>query len=97
MQTETITHQQVADLIMNLPPERLPSVYDFVRFVQSHPLTLTSVTDIFGETEDEIRADEAEWEQQFTVSRDELRKIAREAAAEYRAGKTKRKLPLTVP
>lgn len=84
-----ITHQQVADLVMTLPPERLTSVYDFVRFVQSHPLALIPAVDMFGETEDEIRADEEQWEQQFTASRDGLRKMAREAAAEYRAGKTK--------
>lgn len=84
MLTETVTRQQVIDLVMTLPPERLMSVYDFARFVQDHPLE-----DIFGETEDEIRADEEQWEQQFSASRDELRGIAREAAAEYRAGKTK--------
>lgn len=84
MPTETVTRQQVIDLVMALPPNRLISVYDFARFVQSHPLE-----DIFGETEDEIRADEEQWEQQFSASRDGLRAIAREAAAEYRAGKTK--------
>jgi hypothetical protein len=84
MPTETVTRQQVIDLVMTLPPDRLLSVYDFARFVQSHPLE-----DIFGETEDEIRVDEEHWEQQFSASRDELRTIAREAAAEYRAGKTK--------
>jgi hypothetical protein len=45
--------------------------------------------DLFGESAEEIRADEEEWEQQFAASRDELREMAREAAAEYRAGKTK--------
>ncbi|MFH1906393.1 MAG: hypothetical protein ABIL11_03265, partial [Chloroflexota bacterium] len=89
MQTKTITRQQVIDLVMNLPAERLISVYDFARFVQSHPLERMLAADIFGETEDEIRADEEQWDQQFAASRDELRIIAREAAAEYRAGRTK--------
>ncbi|HOU12223.1 MAG TPA: hypothetical protein PKZ84_03840 [Anaerolineae bacterium] len=89
MLTETITHQQVAELVMSLPPDRLSSVYDFVRFIQSHPLTPTATADVFGETEDELRADEEQWGQQFAASRDELRQMAREAAAEYRAGKTK--------
>ena len=89
MQTKTITRQQVIDLVMNLPAERLTSIYDFARFVQSHPLEWTQTADIFGETEDEIRADEEQWDQQFAASRDELRTIAREAAAEYHAGKTK--------
>ena len=89
MQTKTITRQQVIDLVMNLPAERLISVYDFARFVQVHPLERTQEADIFGETEDEIRTDEEQWDQQFAASRDELRTIAREAAAEYRAGRTK--------
>jgi hypothetical protein len=79
-----VTRQEVIDLVMTLPMDRLISVYDFARFVQAHPLD-----DIFGETENEIRADEEQWEQQFSVSCDGLRAIAREAAAEYRAGKTK--------
>ncbi len=89
MPTKTITHQQVVDLVMTLPTDSLNSVYEFARFVQSHPLEQTPAADIFGETTDEIRADEEQWEQQFAASRDELRKRAREAAAEYRAAKTK--------
>jgi hypothetical protein len=56
-----------------------------LRFVQSHPLP-AETADIFGETADEIRADEEEWEQQFAASRDELRKIAREAAGWFIIG-----------
>lgn len=89
MPTETITRQQVIDLVMALPTDRLISVYDFARFVQSHSLESTPAADIFGETEDEIRADEERWDQQFAASREELRAVAREAAAEYRAGKSK--------
>jgi hypothetical protein len=88
MTTETITRKKVIELVMMLPEDRLASVYDFARFVQSHPLELTAAEDIFGESADEIRADEEQWEQQFDASRDELRKMAQEAAAEYRAGQT---------
>jgi sarcosine oxidase delta subunit len=56
---------------------------------QDLPLTLKPEADIFDQTEDEVRADEAWWDQQFAVSRDELKAMAREAAAEYRAGRTK--------
>jgi hypothetical protein len=89
MPTKTITHQQVVDLVMTLPTDRLVSVYDFARFVQSHPLEPTPAADIFGETEDEIRADEERWDQQFATSREELQAMAREAATEFRAGRTK--------
>ncbi len=82
------TLEQVVDLVATLPPDRLASVYDFALFIKSHPLVPASA-DIFGETEDEIRADEAEWAQQFEASRERLRTIAREAAAEFRAGRTK--------
>lgn len=81
MPTETVTRQQVVELVMALPANRLASVYDFARFIQSHPLE--PFADIFGETAEEIVADEELWEQQFTASRDELRSMAREAAAEY--------------
>jgi hypothetical protein len=89
MSTETITRKKIVELVMALPEDRLASVYDFARFVQSHPLDGTLTNDIFGETTDEIRADEEQWEQQFAGSRDELRKMAQEAGAEYRAGKTR--------
>ena len=87
--TETLTHQQVVDLVMTLPPDRLISVYDFTLFVKSHPLMPAPAADIFGETAEEMRADEAEWDQQFETSREDLRAIAHEAAAEFRAGRTK--------
>ncbi len=45
-------------------------------------------TDIFGETAEEIRADEEQWNREYPASRDQLRVMAREAAAEYRAGRT---------
>lgn len=73
---------------MTLPSDRLASVYDFVMFIKEHPLPLAGETDIFGETEEEIRTDEAWWDSQFAGSLDELRSIAREAAREYRAGRT---------
>lgn len=88
MPTSTVTPQQVIDVVLTLPPDRLVSVYDFALFVKAHPLAPVPEVDVFGEAEDEIRADEEQWDQQFAVSRDQLRNIAREAAAEYRAGQT---------
>lgn len=89
MSAKTITHQQVIDLVMTLPSERLVSIYDFARFVKYYPLEPIPSADIFGETEDEIRADEEEWERQFSASREELRVMAREAAAEFHADETR--------
>ena len=89
MSARTVTHQQVADLVMTLPPDRLMSVYDFALFVKSHPSEQTPAVDAFGETEDEIVADEERWDRQFMESRGQLRAMAREAAAEFHAGRTK--------
>jgi len=63
------------------------SVHDFARFVTQS--ALVPGRDLFGETEAEIRADEEVWTRQFVGSRDMLRMMAQEAAAEYRAGRTK--------
>ena len=88
MPTATVTRQQLVELVMALPDDRLPSVYDFARFVQSHPLELAPSEDIFGETADEIHVDESLWEQQFAASRADLRNMAKEAPAAYHAGQT---------
>ena len=87
--TSSPTHQQVADLVMTLPPDRLVSVWAFTLFVKSNSLTPVPVADMFGETGDDMRADEAEWARQFETSREELRAIGHEAAAEFRAGRTR--------
>ena len=88
MPTKPISYQQVVDVVMTLPADRLASVYDFACFIQSRPMELPPEGDIFGETEDEIRADSEQWEQQFATSRQQLRAMAHEAAAEFRAGRT---------
>lgn len=58
MATRTVSVQQMVDVVMTLPPDRLASVYDFARFVQSQSSAAAPLADIFGETEEEIRADE---------------------------------------
>ena len=88
MPKATVTRQQVVELVMALPADRLPSVYDFACFVQSHPLELAPSEDIFGETAEEIDVDENLWEQQFAASHADLRSMAKEAAAAYHAGQT---------
>lgn len=90
MATRTVSVQQIVDIVdvvMTLPPDRLASVYDFARFVQSQSSAAAPLADIFGETEEEIRADQEQWEQEFAESREQLRALARDAAAEYRAGR----------
>lgn len=74
--------------ITTLLEECLQSVYDFTLFLKRQPVELTSEADLFGESVAEIEADEAKWQEQFDASRDQLRRMAREAAAEFRAGRT---------
>ena len=88
MPAKTITHQQVIDLVTTLPEEQLRSLYDFTLFLKQQTDELTSKSDLFGESAEEIEADEAQWQEQFAASREKLRSLASEAAAEFRAGRT---------
>jgi hypothetical protein len=83
-----ITHEHVIDLVRSLPADRLSSLYDFALYLKlRQPLTVGE-EDIFGESIEDIRADEAWWDEQFERSQDQLLRLAEEAAEEYRAGQT---------
>ena len=83
-----ITHQQVIELVKTLPAERLGSLFDFALFLKVRPQALTDVEDIFGETSEEIEADEAWWSEQFRQTESGLLRLAEEAAEDYRIGNT---------
>lgn len=83
-----ISQEQVIELVKTLPPERLASLYDYALFLQSRTPESPEFEDLFGESIDQILADEARWEDLFERSRDQIHRMAREADAEYRAGKT---------
>jgi hypothetical protein len=85
----TVTHQQIIDLVKTLPLERLRTLYDFVLFLKLQPVAPIDENDIFGESPAEIRADEERWNEQFAASREKLRALAFEAAAEFQSGQTK--------
>jgi hypothetical protein len=84
-----ITHQQVIDLVRTLPLERMRTLYDFALFLKLQPLAPIEEEDIFGQSPDEIRADEERWNEQFAATREKLRALALEAAAEFQSGQTK--------
>ena len=88
MSATTITHQQVIDLVTTLPEEQLRSLYDFTLFLKQQAVVLPPDSDLFGERSEEIEADEVQWQEQFAASRDKLRSLASETAAEFRAGRT---------
>ena len=83
-----ITHQQVIELVKTLPDERLRSLYDFALFLKVQPAVPLVEPDIFGESEETIRADEEKWDEQFAATQDKLRAFAYEAATEFRSGQT---------
>lgn len=87
MEAQLITHQQVAELAMTLPFNRLVSAYDFLLFLKS-PAPVRPATDIFGATEAEIEADDKRWDKLFSKGGDKMRAMAFEALEEIRAGET---------
>ena len=51
-------------------------------------MALTPETDLFGESAEQIEADKARWQEQFSASRELLRRMAHEAREDYQAGRT---------
>lgn len=91
MQTPSITYDKVVDIAMTLPTYSLRSLYDFALFLKSQLAAPAPApfTDIFGETEAEIHAAEEQWSQLFASDLDKLHALGQQAAAEFRAGRTK--------
>ena len=79
--------QTLISIVRTLPPERVSEVVDFARFIQSRLLPEIGDLEADG-TEAEIRADNERWDATFAASRDKLRKMAREAREDIRAGRT---------
>ncbi len=83
-----ITRENVIDLVRSLPADRLPSLYDFALYLKARRPVTDSDGDIFGESEEDIRADETWWDEQFARSESKLLRLAEEAAEEYNTGHT---------
>ena len=79
-------------IVHRLPPERIFQLVDFARFLEFQ--TTKSYDDGLNEegteTEEEIRASEAKWDQLFAKPKAKrvMREMAREALEDYRAGRT---------
>jgi hypothetical protein len=84
----SIYEQTLVGIVRTLPVERVLQVLDFARYVQ------TQVIQDFGfadETEDEILADEAQWDAQFAITEAQggFAKMAEKVRADIRAGRTR--------
>lgn len=83
-----ITRENVIDLVRSLPADRLLSLYDFALYLKTRRPVIGSEGDIFGESGQDIRADEMWWDEQFARSESKLLRLAEEAAEEYNTGHT---------
>lgn len=66
MERQTITRDDVIELVKRLPREKLAEVYDFITFVQSRTTTVAGedeVNDWLNDSEETMAAEDALWQQ----------------------------------
>ncbi|MFN3335536.1 MAG: hypothetical protein ACK47M_23815 [Caldilinea sp.] len=81
-QTQTDLVKAIADIATTMPLARTMQLYQFARFLQTHPLPTE-------ETFEEIATDEALWDRQFAAtSDDKLVVLITAVETEINAGKT---------
>ncbi|MCL4830966.1 MAG: hypothetical protein KJZ86_00960 [Caldilineaceae bacterium] len=82
MQEQTNLVQAISDIAAAMPITRTIQLYEFARFLESHPLPME-------ETLEEIAADETLWESQFAATEDDkLAELIAAVEAEISEGKT---------
>ena len=77
---------ELVQIIHNLPVEQIIQIIDFARYIQSQ--TGEDFIDLDDEGEEDILADEAQWEAQFAGTQDGLKRMAECVRAEIQAGRT---------
>ena len=93
MKTRTVSHpseyeEVLISIVRTLPVECILQVLDYARYIQSRIDEDIAFLDDDA-TEEEILADEARWDAQFTATQDGLKKMADKVRAEIRAGRTR--------
>lgn len=78
--------QALLSIARTLPAEGVLQVLQFARFLQVQTLNEFALDE--EESPEEIAADEALWDAQFTASQDGLAKMAEKVRAEINAGKS---------
>ena len=78
--------QELLQIVHHLPIERLAQLVDFARYIQSQ--TREDFPGFEDECEEDILADEAQWETQFTATQDGLKHMAERVRGEIQAGRT---------
>ncbi len=78
--------QELIQIVHNLPVERIIQIIDFARYIQSQ--TIEDFINLDDECEEDILADEAQWETQFAATQDGLKRMADRVRVEIQAGRT---------
>ncbi|MFZ1757475.1 MAG: hypothetical protein WBO46_00655 [Caldilineaceae bacterium] len=86
--TTEAQEQTLIHIIRSLPPNRVEQLVDFARFLEAQVIEQDLETD---ESEEEIAVDNDRWDALLASDESQklLKKLADEALAEHRAGKTR--------
>jgi hypothetical protein len=83
----SIYEQALISIVRTLPIERIVQVLDYARYIKSQTMEDFDFLDD-DETEEEILADEARWDDQFAATQDGLEKMADKVRADIQAERT---------
>lgn len=80
--------QELLHIVHNLPVERMAQIVDFARYIRTQ--AKSEFLSLDDESEEDILADEAVWDAQFSATQDGLAQMAERARAEIQAGRTQK-------
>ena len=78
--------QELLRIVHTLPVERVFQILDFARYVQGQ--ANEDFLHLDDENEEDILADEAQWDQQFAATQDGLERMAERVRAEIQEGRS---------
>lgn len=79
--------QELLHIIHTLPIERIAQVVDFARYI--HVQAEEDFIHLDDESQEDILADEAVWDQQFASTQDGLKRMAERIRFEIREGRSR--------
>lgn len=82
-----LREQTLLSIIRTLPAERVNQILAYARYVQIQTLDDFALAE--EESDEEIAADEAHWDEQFAATQEGLEKMADNVRAEILAGKSR--------
>ena len=78
--------RELLGIVHHLPIERLAQLVDFARYIQSQ--TREDFLELKDECEEDVLADEAQWDKQFAATQNGLKRMAERVRGEIQAGRT---------